>query len=117
MINTGGVDEALEKYRPGLLHQRFGTFQLLPSFGFPIVAGGSQQQICANNAGEAFRNPGMTFGRDLNCLIDDGEGGLSIAIQSVGIGQVGQNTGFVFQTGLSRSSEAAGRRTNLRWLT
>ncbi len=50
----------------------------------------------------------MTLGRNLNCLIDGGEGGLGIAVQSIGIGQVGQNTGFVFQTGLSRSSEAEG---------
>ena len=44
----------------------------------------------------------MTLGRNLNRLIDGGEGGLGIAIQSIGIGQVGQNTGFVFQAG-SRS--------------
>ena len=50
----------------------------------------------------------MTLGRNLNCLIDGGEGGLGIAIHSIGIGQVGQDTGFVFQAGLSRSGEAEG---------
>ena len=50
----------------------------------------------------------MTLGRNLDCLINSGEGGRSIAIQSVGICQISQNTGFVFQTGLSRSSKAEG---------
>ena len=72
-----------------------------------LVAGcRSEQQISANNTGEAFRNPGMTLGRNLDCLINRGESSRIIAIQSVGICQISQNTGFVFQTGLSRSSEA-----------
>ena len=38
----------------------------------------------------------MTLGRNLNRLINSGEGSCSIAIQSVGICQISQNTGFVF---------------------
>ncbi len=50
----------------------------------------------------------MTLGRNLDRLVNGGEGSCGIAIQSVGICQISQNTGFVFQTGLSRSSETEG---------
>ena len=66
------------------------------------------RQICANNAGEAFRNPGMTLGRNLDRLINGSERRCDIAIQPVGICQISQNTGFVLQAGLSRSGEAEG---------
>ena len=43
----------------------------------------------------------MTLGRNLNCLINSRESSRTITIQSVGICQVSQNAGFVFQTSLS----------------
>ncbi len=50
----------------------------------------------------------MTLFRDLDRLVYCGEGGRGMAIQFVGICQISQNSRFVFQTGLSRSSKTKG---------
>ena len=99
-------DERLEKRGPGLSHERSCAFQLLTSFGFLIAGCGSEQQARANDTGDAFGDPGMTLGRNLDCLFSSGEGSRTFAIKSVGICQVGQNTRFVFKASLSRSGEA-----------
>src|ERR1700733_8981316 len=108
MINICGIDEILEKYGPRLSHESPGSFQFPPSFGFLLAACRAEQQISANNTSEALGNPGMTLGRNLDCLVNSGEGNRNIAIQSVGICQISQNTRFIFQAGLSRSSKAEG---------
>lgn len=108
MINTCSAKEVLEKHGPGLAHERSGGFQFPLAFGFLIVGCRSEQQISANNAGEALGNPGVTLGRNLDCFINGGEGNFRVAIQSIGICQIGQNAGFIFQAGLSRSREAEG---------
>src|SRR3954452_24493760 len=68
------ADEILEKHGTGFSHQRSGAFQLLPCFGALIGLSGQQQHVGANNAGEAFRYPGMTLGRNLDGLINLNEG-------------------------------------------
>jgi hypothetical protein len=45
----------------------------------------------------------MTLGRNFDCFINRVKGSCIVAIQSVGICQIGKNPGFGFRTCLSRS--------------
>ena len=96
MLGINLIDETRKKQGAGLLHQYSGPNQLLPSFMHPVADFGSEKQIRPNNAGKALGNAGMALGRNPHCLINRGESGRLITIQSVGIGQVGKNSGFGF---------------------
>ncbi len=106
MVNVKLVDEVLEKHGPSLSHQRFRVGHLLPSFCDLISNWRSEQQICTNNSGKALRNTRMTLGCNPDSFVSRRQGGCIVAIQPVGICQIGEYPGLGFQTCFSRSSEA-----------
>jgi hypothetical protein len=78
-IDVYCIDEGFKKHGPSLSHQCSCALHLLPTFGFLIAGGRSEKQISANNTSKAFRDSGMSLGRNLYRLVDSGEGCCGIA--------------------------------------
>ncbi len=76
------------------MHQLLGASEFVPC-GFLIGRFGPQQDLRAHDAGQTFGDACMACNRDFYRLIDYLQSGRRITIETIGIGQVGKDTGFI----------------------